>query len=186
MNTCFGKKNKQRKEIKTTEVFEKEDQLHQKFDGSDDTEVDLDTEVEWIASQYLSGDYQLDTNGKLKINKFKILRKCIYCKYIEYHVSFLPLCTSAENYKKLVDLVSLRKVVVFNLDDSTYYHVECGPNWLCEIDLLYVPFVSSTKYDFLLLPKTSDAYEFNHFYCDCSHEKRMDPTRWEYYRACEQ
>ena len=185
MNACFGKKSKQRKEIETKETFIDEDHNIHKFDDSDDTEEGLDLEQEWIVSQYLSGDYQLDTNGQIKINKFLTQRKCIFCKYIEYHVSFLPLCTSAENYQKLASSYSIRKVVVFNLHEWTYYHVECSSEWLCEIDLLYVPFPPFKKYEFVLLPKTSDYYELNHFYCYCDHEKRIDPNRWQYYRASE-
>ena len=185
MLSCFSKKNKEKKEIKTKEILEKSEDL-QEFDVSGDTEEDLEAEQEWTASQYLSGDYQLNTNGIIKINKFHHQRKCIYCKYVEYHVSFLPLCTSAENYKTLASSNSIEKVVVFDLDESTYYHVECAPNWLCEIDLLWVPFPSSKKYIFVLLPKTSDIYEINYLFCYCDREKRIDPDRWEYYQAYEQ
>lgn len=151
--------------------------------GPADSDEDIDADEEWIQSQYESGEFTPEENRNIQLESILGQRKCRHCKYIEYHVSFKPICIPSKDYKEFAQTNSIKSVTKIFQGGESYYHVECPSQWVSESDMLYIPFTSIEKCNFIIMARSSDCYETDHFYCDCSQNERFNPGRWDYYRT---
>lgn len=173
---------KRKKTSKPSKVQFKEPKT-EPFEYPVDTDDDESVDEEWITERYKSNELTPENGETLQLEKILGQRKCQSCNYIEYHITFKTLCILPQKYNEFAKSNSIKGRTLFLLNGKEYFHVECASQWVSETDMLYIPFTTKQKYNFILLAKTSNCYENNHFFCDCPRENKFNPDRWNYYKS---
>lgn len=179
MFSCIGKKKSPRSKKDNNE----KPKIVKFIEDPADSDEDIDADEEWIQSQYESKEFTPEKNENMQLERILGQRKCRGCDYIEYHISFKPICVPSKNYKEFARTNSIKNVTKISQGDESYHHVECPSQWVSESDMLYISFTSIERCNFIIMARSSDCYEINHFYCDCPRNEKFNPDRWDYYKT---